>query len=369
MQTAYLNQAGTSWPLPEPVREAMSAAMSRSPAEWGEPFEQAHQAIAEFFHIDDPSRLLLTPGGTSALAVAVADLPWQPGDRVLTSSYEHHALRRPLVKLQDLGVRVEAVPRSDEGPLDLDQLEQALQQGGVRLVAMTAASNVTGDLLPVEQIVTLAHRYDALVLIDAAQTAGWWDIDVPASGTDLFAFTGHKGLQGPWGIGGLYVSPHVTMNSPAAACELPKDGGPPVCSTMPGYCDTGSVDRIALAALAAAVTWLGQHEQQDRLDRARRQAERLRQVAVQAGATLFGQADPSRRLPTVALTCSRHTPAELARRLADRGVVASGGLQCAPQTHQTLGTAPDGVLRLSVGVSTTDEEVALAAETLADVLA
>ncbi|MFG0331783.1 MAG: aminotransferase class V-fold PLP-dependent enzyme [Maioricimonas sp. JB049] len=369
MQTAYLNQAGTSWPLPAPIRDAMAEAISRAPVDWAEPFEQAHRAIARFFHIDDPSRLLLTPGGTSALAIAVADLPWQPGDRVLTSRYEHHALHRPLGKLQDLGVRVQAIPRGDKGPLDLDLLEQALQQGGVRLVAMTAASNVTGDLFPVEQIVTLAHQYDALVLVDAAQTAGWWDLDVPALEADLFAWTGHKGLQGPWGIGGLYVAPHVTMNSPAAACELPRDSGPPVCSTMPGYCDTGSVDRIALAGLAAAVDWLGQAEQSDRLDRARRQAERLRQVALQSGATTYGQADPSRRLPTVALTSARHSPTELARLLADRGVIASGGLQCAPQAHQTLGTAPDGVLRLSVGLSTTEDEIALAGKVLADLLA
>ncbi|MEW4529373.1 aminotransferase class V-fold PLP-dependent enzyme [Maioricimonas sp. JC845] len=368
MQTAYLNQAGTSWPIPQPVRDAMAAAMTGSPADWSGSFDQAHRVIAEFFHVGDPGRLLLTPGGTSALAVAVADHPWQPGDRVLTSSCEHHALHRPLMKLADRGVRIETVPPAQVGPLDLERLERSLREGGVRLVAMTAASNVTGDLLPVEQIVAHAHAHDTLVLIDAAQTAGWWDLDLPALGADLMAFAGHKGLQGPWGIGGLYVAPHVTMNSPAAACELPVDGGPPACAAMPGYCDTGSVDRIALAGLAAAVDWLREPAQQNRLARARQQAEHLWQVAVNAGATLYGQAEPSRRLPTVAMTSPRQSPSELARALAERGVIASGGLQCTPQMHQTLGTAPDGVLRLSVGVSTTDEEIEWAAEVLDDVL-
>ena len=129
---------------------------------------------------------------------------------------------------------------------------------------MTAASNVTGDLLPVPEIVTLAHEHGALALIDGAQVAGWMPLDVAALDVDLLAFTGHKGPHAPWGIGGLYVSERVQMASPNAVCELPVGGGA-TCAPMPGYCDVGSVDRAALAGLEAGLRWLAAAEQSDRL--------------------------------------------------------------------------------------------------------
>lgn len=353
MQTVYLNHAGTSWPKPIPVQHAVSEAMASDPGEWPQQFEAAHQAVARFFHIPDESRLLLTPGCTSALSVAIADHPWTSGDRVLTSGLEHHALHRPLLKLQEQGVEVEVIPGDRSHPILLESLIRSLRTGSVRMVAVTAACNVSGELLPIEEIVEIAHRHGAIALVDGAQIAGWWDLNLPSLGVDLFAFAGHKGLQAPWGIGGLYVSPDLRMTTPGATCSV--INGKPLCTEMPGYCDTGSVDRIALAGLAAAVQWLSAPAQASRLQHARDMVSRLQEeVENLPGAILYGPKSPLKRMPTVAFTVNGLSPTEVADRLAARGVMASAGLQCAPLAHETLRTAPEGVVRLSLGPETTE---------------
>ena len=162
--TIYLNHAGTSWPKPAHVRKSVTDMLNLAPRHWNDAMRDAHQTIATYIGLPDTTRLLLTPGCTSALALAVADLPWQEGDRVLCSGWEHHALHRPLMQLAARRVDLEVLPHRDNHPLDLDVLKSRLLQGRVRLVAITAASNVTGDLLPFKETIQLAHQYGARVL-------------------------------------------------------------------------------------------------------------------------------------------------------------------------------------------------------------
>lgn len=361
----YLNNAGTSWPKPEPVRAAVRDALEASPEIWAGRFATDHSEICRAFGVDDPSRLLLTPGATSALSVAITDHPWESGDRIVVSSLEHHALHRPAQLLASRGVELTVVPRAQDGPLDLTALEAELRRGRVRMVAMTAASNVTGELLPIAEIVGLARNHGALSLVDAAQIAGWIPIDVRSFGADLLAFTGHKGPQAPWGIGALFVAPEVTMFSPLATCEVPADGASATCAPMPGYCDVGSVDRAALAGLVAGLSWLAGPGRSDRLSQARRRVARIAEaIADHPKVSIHGSLQPDDRMPTLAMTVEGRTPSELAEALANEGVIASGGLQCAPLAHETIGTAPAGVLRLSVGPSNTDDDIGAAIEAL-----
>ncbi len=355
----YLNQAGTSWPKPEAVHAAVARAQAAAPDAWRAAFHAAHAAVAAHFGVADRNRLLLTPGCTAALAVAIADHPWQAGDRIVLSHLEHHALHRPATLLEAQGVEVVRIGRAPDGPLDLDALARVLADGRVRLVAMTAACNVTGELLPFEEIVRLAHAHDALCLLDGAQVCGWMDLDLPALGVDLFTFAGHKGLHAPWGIGGLYVAPHVATTTPAAACEVPAAGEAAACATMPGYCDVGSVDLVALAGLHAGIDWLAAPAQADRLPRARAQVERITAtLEARAGVTLLGVREPARRLPTIAFTVAGRSSAAVAAALRDEGLLVGSGLQCAPLAHEALGSGPDGAVRISLGPLVGDEDVA-----------
>lgn len=346
---AYLNSAGTSWPKPDVVHAAVRELTESDPTEWAARFDRDLGAVAAALSVE-PSRLLPTPGCTSALALALADLPWEPGDRLLVSSMEHHGLMRPAELLGRRGVEVVRIPPAGDRPLDLEVLRSELRRGA-RCVALSHAVNVTGALLPVAEVLELAR--DAVVLVDAAQTAGW----LPLPAADLVAFAGHKGPHAPWGIGGLVARPGLAMVTPAAVCTL--DAGP-VCAPMPGYCDAGSVDRAALAGLAAGLGWMGTRT--DALARARDQVAALETVLREKGARVHGPPG-AERMPTVAFTADRPV-AELGQALAAAEVIVSAGLQCSPIAHETLGTAPGGVVRLSVGPLVPDAAIDAAAETL-----
>ncbi|MFT4561275.1 MAG: cysteine desulfurase/selenocysteine lyase [Gammaproteobacteria bacterium] len=361
----YLNHAGTSWPKPQVVADAVRDAMTRSPSRWGEHFEQARHTTAEFFGIRDPDQLLLTPGCTSSLAVAIGDIDLCGRRRVLTSVWEHHAMHRPLLKLAESGVTVEYVPPSDESPLDLNQVEHQLSKGDVGLIAITAAANVTGDLLPFEEVIKLAHRHDAQVLLDAAQLVGWLDLDFIALGADLIAFGGHKGLQGPWGIGGLYVAHSARMNCSSATCELPQTDR----KLRPGYCDVGSVDQVALAGLHAAIAWLKRIDRSVDIGPAREQIGQMEAALMDAGARCFRIKEPSRRMPTLAFSVADRPSAEIAASLKTLGIVVGSGLQCSPLAHQTMGTENEGLVRISVGIGQNAREIQAAIAAICELAA
>jgi len=334
--------------------------MTRSPGQWGEHFEQARQAVAAFFGIRDPAQLLLTPGCTSSLAVASGDIDLGGRNRVLTSVWEHHAMHRPLLKQREAGITVDTIPPGNESPLDLDRLEDELSVGDVGLVAITASANVTGDLLPFETVIELAHRHDAQVLLDAAQVVGWLDLDFVALGADVVAFGGHKGLQGPWGIGGLYIADGARMNCSSASCELPQADQQP----RPGYCDVGSVDQVALAGLHAAIGWLDEIDRASQLELAREQIGKLEAVLNNAGARCFGIHAPSQRMPTLAFSIDKQPSAAIAATLKALGITVASGLQCSPLAHQTLGTEKAGLVRISVGIGQDAGEIEAAIEVL-----
>ena len=253
----YLNHAGTSWPKPRVVSEAVQAAMATPPAEWPRRFDEAHQSIAEFFGVPRCDQILLTPGCTSALAIGIGDALIASGKRVLTSRWEHHSLHRPLLKLVSSGVRVEYIPTKLDAtqghvvPIDLDWLEDTLSKQDVGLIAITAACNVTGELLPYEEVIRIGHQHGAMVIIDAAQIVGWMKLDLTRLGADMVAFGGHKGLQAPWGIGGLYLSDRVAMECVSATCGLPDtDVNDTSKLPRPGYCDVGVGRSIRTCGLA-----------------------------------------------------------------------------------------------------------------------
>ncbi len=369
MDTIYLNHAGTSWPKPSVVTEAVAAAMQTSPRHWPPLFDRAHHSVCRYFGVSNPGQLLLTPGCTSAISVAISDFNWELNDRILTSSWEHHALSRPLRKLQGDGIELAVVPPDSAGPFDLDFCESSLAEGSVKLVAITAACNVTGQLLPIRRIIELAHKYNAFVLVDAAQVVGWMPLNFSELGADLIAFGGHKGLQSPWGIGGLYIADHVPMKCVTASCGLSSSNEESLLSPRPGYCDVGSVDQFSLAGLEVAIDWLEEEAQADRLAIGRGYVQRFRDLlSAFTNVTLYGADDLSQQLPTVAFSVAGISSATISDHLKARGIVAASGFQCAPQAHETLGTAESGVVRLGFGIGQPEKEIAKALEQTSEVI-
>ena len=375
----YLDNAATSWPKPETVYQAVDHFMREvgaTPGRGGHRREEEAQriadetraALAQLFHAPDPQSIAFTLNATQAINMALKGL-LRPGDHVVTSSIEHNAMWRPLKALEKRGVEVTAVPCAPDGMLDPAGVEAAWRPH-TRLVAMLHASNVLGALLPIAEVGEIAHRYGALLLVDAAQTAGAYPIDLQAMGVDLLAFAGHKGTYGPHGTGGLVVRPGIALETwveggsgvPSRPDTMPEE--------LPIRLEAGTQNAAGLAGLLAGVRFVLEQGVENirahEMALAGRLIERLQAVP---GLNILGPGDLKRRTAVVAITVDGYAPEQLATVL-DKvfGVATRAGLHCAPQAHHVAGTLEFGALRFSPGFFTTFEEVDYAVKALQDVL-
>ena len=376
----YLNNAATTWPKPEVVYQTVDEhfrhmdSPMRSAVEdlaEGNSMTQFREVIARFFGIVDPSRLVLTPGCTYALNLAILGIDWKSGNVAIMSGLEHHAVSRPIRKTAiEHHIKFEVAPYEPDNPIDLDFVERVLRRGGVRLVACTMASNVSGDILPVKEVIELAHRYHALCLIDAAQSAGLLEINVEELGADMLAFAGHKGLCGPPGIGGLYVAPHVDLRTLAEGGTGGDSGEHGLSHKLPSGYEVGTHNLPAIAGLAAGIEWV----EATGLDKIRAHERKLAGRFIEGvekipGVKVYGTRDLDARTGVVSLTMDGITPKELARWLAEEHQITTrAGYHCAPLSHETIGTLPgDGTTRFGFGYFNTPQEVATVLKCLAHV--
>jgi len=378
----YLDNAATSWPKPREVLKAMTDVLERA---GGNPGRSGHrlsiaaarviydtrEEIARFFGVSDPLRVIFTGNATHAINLALKGI-LKPGDHVVTSSMEHNAVRRPLRNLEKQGIRLSIVPCAPDGSLDVKNLEKALNSA-TRLVVMTHASNVVGTLLPITEIASITHRAGALLLVDAAQTAGAIHIDMQAMGIDLLAFTGHKELQGPPGIGGLVIADHVDVSqieplicggtgSRSESEEQPDD--------LPDKFESGTANLAGIAGLGAGLKWItdrGIAEIKDHL-------KKLSQTLIDGLSALpevkvYGTLDPERSVAIVSFTVTRKRVSEIGLRLDEEyGVLSRVGLHCAPASHKTIGSFPEGTVRLAPGIFTTVADIQEAIEAISKVV-
>ena len=378
----YLDYAATSWPKPPEVLRAMAEFMEQAggnPGRSGHRLSiaagrmvyEAREAVADLFHVADPQRVILTANATHALNLALRGY-LRSGDRVVTTGVEHNAVMRPLHALEREGVLLTVVPGATDGSLDLEAMRRALV-AGARLVVATHANNVTGTILPIPEVAALAHAAGALLLVDAAQTAGAVPIDLPAGGIDLLAFTGHKALCGPPGTGGLVLGGQVDAaalaplvrggtGSRSESEEQPED--------LPDKFEGGTPNGVGIAGLGAGVRFV--------LDRG---VETIRDHEIELttglldglqaipGVRAYGPTDPQHRTAVVSFTVSGRHVSELGLRLdEEHGVLCRVGLHCAPATHRTIGTFPSGTVRMAPGSFTTRRQVETAVEAVRKVV-
>lgn len=370
----YLNNAATTWPKPDSVYAAVNETLRAfgSPrrgavATTADPVTDARATVSDLLGLPSPDRLLLLPGATYALNLAILGLPWQADDVAIISGLEHHAVSRPIRKaVREHGIRLEVAPWSAEDPIDLDFVKRTLEREHVRLVACMMASNVTGQILPVRAIVELAHEHGALVLLDAAQAAGVVPIDVAALGADMVAFAGHKGLFGPTGVGGLWAAPHVELRPLAEGGTGGDSGKHELQGIWPTDYEVGTLNAPAIAGLDAGARWVAQtgldaiHAREaELLGLLLTGLERLDRV------TIHGPLNPCRRTAAVSITVDGMAPAEVAARLTAQGIACRAGFHCAPLAHETIGTlASGGTVRLSPGYFNTRADIQTALDAL-----
>ncbi|MBJ6727530.1 aminotransferase class V-fold PLP-dependent enzyme [Geomesophilobacter sediminis] len=365
--SVFLDNAATSFPKPEAVYRAMDSMMREVGVAPGRgSYSQAiaaarlvfdaRRALAAFFGVADSSRLVFTHSATESLNLAVSGL-LKPGDHVVSTSMEHNALLRPLLLARSRGVEVSFVAAGRNGVVSAADVAAALRPT-TRLVALAHASNVTGTVQPVAEIAREAKRCGALVLVDAAQTAGYLPIDVAELGIDLLAAPGHKGLFGPPGTGILAVAPGVDLDPLVVGGTGGNSGSGEQPTEMPERYESGTINTPGIAGLGAGVEFV----RQTGIEAIRKKSGELTGQLLEgmrgiAGLQLYGT-DAPERVGVISFTMEGKDPAIIGFQL-DRSydIAVRVGLQCAPDVHKTIGTYPAGTIRVSPGFFNTPEDI------------
>lgn len=371
----YLDNAATSWPKPETVYLAMDGFLRHQA---GNPGRGSHSMAAAAGRAVDEARLLaarlinaerervvFTLNCTDALNLALKGL-LKPGDHVITSSIEHNSMVRPLRKLEAQGVRVTWLPPDQAGgALSPAGIERAICSN-TRLLATVHVSNVSGVVQPVADYGAVARRHGLVLLVDAAQSAGHFPIDVAAAGIDLLAFSGHKGLLGPPGTGVLYVGERAVLDTLREGGTGTHSESEEQPAELPYRYEAGTLNSVGIAGLGAATRFLlsqgvaniQQHE--ERLTG--RLIDGLEQIE---GVTVHSAAESARQGPVVSCNVEGYEPGEVGVLLDQAfDIKVRTGLHCAPAAHRTLGAFPRGTVRLSPGYFNTEADIDEAIEAM-----
>lgn len=377
----YFDNAATSFPKPAVVSAALVrhlACEAVNPGRSGfdlslvagRRLDDLRRALAAYFVLPgaDPDRVVFTGNATAALNLALQGV-LEPGDHVIGSCLDHNSVLRPLHHLQERGIEHDLAGCDAQGYVAAAAIE-ALIRPETRLVVLTHASNVLGTVQPVAEVGALCRDRNLLLLVDAAQTAGVIPVDMTALGIHLLAFTGHKGLMGPTGTGGLLLAPGVNVRSTIWGGTGVDSSRRSHLEEYPYRLEAGTLGTLGLAGLAAGLRWV---QDQPVAETEARLAERflsgldalphVRVLGLEKGPTRW---DPARRVPVFSLLIEGMSPEKAGMFLdAEWDIAVRTGLQCAPLAHQALGTAEEGTVRVSLGPLNTAAEVDTLLEALA----
>lgn len=363
----YLNNAATTLQKPPCVVRAVVQAMEHqgSCARGSHASEMSaartvfhtRETLARLFGFSHPERVIFTANATQALNAAL----WgflRSGDHVIATDWDHNSVLRPLHALaRTHGVEVDFLPADRQGRLRYDLLE-SLVRPNTRMLVGSHASNLTGNLLDLQRMSAFAKKHGLVFLLDAAQTAGCTPIAMEDMGVHLLAFTGHKGLMGPQGTGGLCVAPGVELRpllSGGTGVRSFEEGQP---EEYPEHLEAGTLNGHGLAGLGAAAGFILETGVDAIHAHERALTERFVEgVQSMDGVTLYGDFSGD-RAPVVALNLAGWDPAAAADELSQAyDIAVRPGIHCAPRMHRALGTQDTGCLRFSFGWYTTEGDV------------
>lgn len=363
----YFDSAATSFYKPEQVEWAVCRAFhtignagrgAHAPTlEASRVLYRTRAKLARLFHAENASRIAFTANVTQALNIAIDGL-MQAGDHAVTTVCEHNSVLRPLYKKQENGVFLTIVQADKNGVIDPQKIQDAVREN-TRAIVMHHASNVTGNVVPIQTIADIAHRAGALLIVDAAQTAGAIPIDVQEMGIDVLCFTGHKSLLGPQGTGGMYVREGLTIPSLLVGGSGVHSFDRHQPTDMPTALEAGTANGHGIAGLEAAVDFLLEtgtetiHAREDAL--MRRFLSGIRSIA---NVKIYGDMDAPLRAPIVTLNLGTADAAVVSDVLWEEyNICVRAGAHCAPLMHEHFGTTEQGAVRFSFSYWNTEAEV------------
>ena len=375
----YLDNAATSWPKPESVYKAMDKFLRESAGNPGRGshslalatermIEDTRLLLSRLVNAPDKSRIIFTFNCTDSLNLGLKGL-LKPGDHVITSQIGHNSLVRPLKKLERQGVKITRLPPHPETwALSTTNIREAMNED-TKLVVVTHASNVSGVVQPIEEYGAVVREHSCIFMVDAAQTAGTFPVDVQASNIDLLAFSGHKGLLGPPGTGVLYISDRVELDSlreggTGSQSELEEQP-----TALPYKYESGTPNTVGIAGLNAGLRYVfdqgikkTSYHQQCLLDQL---LEGLTQIPA---IVLYKPQKASKQVSIVSFNLKGWDPTEVGAVLDQAfDIKARTGLHCAAAAHKTLGSYPQGSVRISPGYFNTSEEVRVVLQALREI--
>ena len=374
----YLDNAATTIHKPEGVAQAMVQALSSL----GNSGRGAHEAtldasriiygtrekLARLFGIKDPMRIAFTCNATESLNIAINGL-FEKGDHVITTMCEHNSVLRPLYRLEENGVELSILPADSKGVPMYGELEQLIQKN-TRAIVITHASNLSGNVTDLGRVSAIAQKYKLLLVVDASQSAGCIPIDVEKMGIDVLCFTGHKGLMGPQGTGGIYVREGLEIRPL-------KVGGSGVHSydrehpkEMPTALEAGTLNGTGIAGLFSSLDFILDtgvetiHKKEMKL--AKRFFDGIKDLPE---VTVYGDWQNSERTAIVSVNLGTEESGQVSDWLwEDYGIAVRAGAHCAPLMHKALGTEKQGAVRFSFSYFNTEEEVDAAIQALKEIL-
>ncbi len=386
MDRVYFDQASTSFPKGKGVIEAMVTFMSdiganinrgayRDAYDTARIVYETREQLCRFFDFgptaDMAKNVIFTQNITYALNLIIKGF-LKNGDHVLVSSMEHNAIMRPLVQLQKTdNISFDRIPCSEEGELLFDEIEKLVKKN-TKAIIMTHGSNVSGTIMPIERVGKLARSLGVKFIVDSAQTAGVFPISMKDMNIDVLAFTGHKGLLGPQGIGGFLITDEMADHTEA----MITGGTGSISDTedtpdfLPDKFEAGTLNLPGIIGLHSSLTYLEKigitkiREKEMKLTK-----EFLEGVSQIKALSVFGKKNCEDRCAVASLQCLSMDEAMLAYTLENQyNIITRVGMHCAPNAHKTLGTYPRGTLRFSFGYENTEEEIEYAIRAMSEIL-
>lgn len=375
----YMDNAATTMHKPKEVVEAVAAAMG-SMGNAGRGANEAslsasriiydtREKLCRLFHGENPKQIVFTSNSTESLNIAIKGL-LLPGDHVITTMLEHNSVLRPLYEMENEGVALTIVKSDVNGRICYEDIEAAIRPE-TKMIVCTNASNLTGNYIDVKRIGEIAAVKNILFVVDASQTAGVFPIDVQEMKIDVLCFTGHKGLLGPQGTGGMYVRPGVDV-------QPLKSGGTGVKTfskvhprEMPTALEAGTLNGHGLAGLNAALDYL----ERTGINTVRKKEQELMRrfyegVTSIDGIKVYGDFDTNERCAIVTLNIGDYDSAEVSDALLmDYDISTRPGGHCAPLMHEALGTVEQGAVRFSFSHYNTEAEIDTAIQAIRELAA
>lgn len=364
----YFNQATTSYPKPDEVIDEMVNVMKyiggspgrsdgKSQREVSTIVTDTRKKIAKLFQSTDPNKVIFTQNATAALNQAIKGLNWEVGDHIITTTLEHNSVRRPIHFVQEsFGVDVTYINPKEE-PAIVNSIEQHIKDS-TKAIILTHACNVTGDIMPIEEIGKIARDNNVIFIVDGSQSVGHIPISMKDWGLNMLAFPAHKSLLGPQGIGVLLVEGEVKL-------EPIHHGGTGIYSEeasmptkWPYRFESGTLNGPAIAGLYAALK-LYEKNREDNVSREtilfQKLINGLREIE---GVTIYSLFEQKKNIPIVAFNIKDISSQEIAMILDSHyNISVRAGLHCNPLCHETYGTVEQGMVRASINASNNEEEV------------